>query len=398
MRRRPRDTNKQAISFRKPLAAKGGDLALVLSGGGSRAAYQIGALRALDPYLAPEKDSVSTIVGSSIGAVNGLVFGSALKTGFSNAVQEVTDLWLERTFRNTFSGTPSQAFVRAIRMAFLQYTAPGPNATQSAVFDPSPLMQRLDGVIQKYGGLEPENREPNLKSVAVMTTIEGVERKPLLFVSSHKRVEPESMVGASFEICYVSSLSAKHGFASAALPSVFPPVELDTEAGTVRLVDGGISQNIPVDPAVRLGANRVITIDVSGRDWWLDRYGEPHDTRPTWEVAAAAETFCLRPPESFVCRIQKPIGPLFKEAIEGSRSKFIRAVGPIWPVFTLLKNKLGEEVAYEVMSYVALDPDYIHGLIERGYNETSALLRNRSEIEFAPDGLADVKIEAASAS
>jgi hypothetical protein len=299
-----------------------------------------------------------------------------------NTVQELESVWRERNFRNTFAGTPSQAFFRAIKMAVMQYLSPGPNPTTSAIFDPTPLMQRVDGIIETNGGLTPEKREPHLEAVGVMTTIEGAERKPLLFLSSHKTYGKEIMEGASFEVCYVSAISAKHGFASAALPSVLPPVELDTENGKVRLVDGGISQNIPVDPAVRLGAERVIVIDVSGRDWWLNRYGEAHDTRPSWEVPAALKTFCMRPPETFVARCKKPLGGLLKEAVASSRGKFMAAVGPVWPVFSLLKNKLGEELAYEAMSYVALDPDYLTGLIERGYDETRMLLKDRTQVEF----------------
>jgi hypothetical protein len=215
-----------------------------------------------------------------------------------------------------------------------------------------------------------------------MTTVEGKKRHPLLFVSSHKKIPDEIMEGATFDICYVDELYAKHGFASAALPAVLPPVELDTEHGTVRLVDGGISQNVPVDPAARLGADRVVVVDISGRDWWLDRFNEALDTRPTWEVPAEEKTFCVRPPDTFVVRCQRPLGDLLKHAVSGKTSKFIAAVGPTWPIYTLLKKKFGEDVAYETLSYVALDPDYISALIERGYNETLSLLRNRPEPEF----------------
>jgi hypothetical protein len=159
-------------------------------------------------------------------------------------------------------------------------------------------------------------------------------------------------------------------------------VELDTDEGVVRLVDGGISQNVPVDPAVRMGAERVVIVDISGRSWWLDQYEEPHDTRPEWEIPADFETFCMRPPDTFVVKNQLGFGPILKNAVGGSTRKFMSAVGPTWPVFKLLKTKLGEELAYEVMSYVALDPDYLVGLMERGYNETRKLLRNKSTIEF----------------
>jgi predicted acylesterase/phospholipase RssA len=384
MKRRPQENNKTAISYpAKGIENKLPELGVVLSGGGSRAAYQVGALRALIPYYNAEKQPVSVIVGSSIGAVNSLLFAACLKNGLEEAVNTVEALWLKRTFRNTFSGSPSRAFLRAVRVAALQKRAPGPFSASYSIFDPTPLMTEIDEVISSQGGLSPDNRIPSLHSVAVMTTIEGIQRKPLLFLSSHKKVDPEIMRGASFEIHYIESMTAKHGFASAALPSVLPPVEIDTDAGKIKLVDGGISQNHPVDPAVRLGAEKIIMIDVSGRDWWFDRFGEAHDTRPSWEVPAGVDTFCLRPPELSVYKCQTALGMILKSAVGGSTRKFMRAVGPVWPLFSVLKNKLGEDVAFEVLSYAALDYDYIHQIIETGYNETMQALRQKKIREAA---------------
>ena len=236
-------------------------------------------------------------------------------------------------------------------------------------------------------------RDPQLLAVGVMTTIEGKERKPLLFVNAKERLDNSLLAGASFEVLYVEQLFGKHGLASAALPSVLPPVELDVEVGKVRLVDGGISQNIPVDPAVRFGAERVIILDISGRQWWHDQYGEQHDKRPDWEVPASMETFCFRPPESFVVRNGKPFGPILKAAVSQSTRDFIGSLGASWPIFTLLKRKMGEDLAFEVMSYVALHPDYARALVELGYNETLARLRDGEGMEFSriPGGHGDVK-------
>lgn len=382
MKRRPHSPDNPSITFKKVERPDSTPIGLVLSGGGSRAAFQAGALRALEPFLNKQDSPLSVLVGSSIGAVNCLILAAGLKSGFLNAVQEIENLWVERTFRNTFAGSPSRAFLRSIKIAILQYMSPGPNPSSTSIFDPTPLMHRVDLAIQRLGGLSPEERAPHLQAVGVITTVEGAQRKPLLFVSSHKRFSEEIMTGASFDICYVDQLSAKHGFASAALPSVLPPVELDTDAGKVRLVDGGISQNVPVDPAVRLGAHRVVVVDISGRDWWHNRFEEPHDKRPSWEVPAESKTYCFRPPDTFVVRCQKPLGPLLKSVVGNSTRKFMAAAGVTWPLFTILKNKFGEEVAYEFMSYVALDPDYTQAVIERGYDETSKLLKNRHEIEF----------------
>ena len=377
MKRRPQDEDQKAVQFHRSLEPNESNLGIVLSGGGVRAAYQAGALKALGQVIGKDLDRTSIILGSSIGAVNGLVVAAGLKTGFNHSVQMLDDLWRERTFANTFSGSRARAFLRAIRIAAQQYLAPGPHGSSFTLFDPEPLRQKLDAAIQANGGLTPEGRATTLKSVGVMTTLEGKMRRPLLFLSSHQKISPEQMVGTTFDVCYVNELTVKHGFASAALPSILPPVEIDTERGRVRLVDGGISQNVPVDPAVRLGAHRIIIIDISGRSWWFDRYGEPHDTRPTWEVPSESDTFCLRPPQTLTIRNQHALGPLLKAAVGGSHKRFMNACGALWPLFTLVKAKMGEELAYEVMSYGALDPEYANALMEQGYHDTVAIIRRR---------------------
>jgi predicted acylesterase/phospholipase RssA len=382
MKRRPHDGKERVLKPFESLQQEPLDLGVILSGGGVRAAYQAGALKALAHNLSADLAKTSVVIGSSIGAVNGLVFSACLGHGTPRAIETLEALWAERTFSNSFSGSRARAFLRAIRIAARQFLAPGPHNSETSVLDPEPLRNKLDLVIQEHGGLTPDKRAPSLKAVAVMTTIEGAKRKPLLFLSSHHQLSPEELQGASFETCYVSDITAKHGFASAALPAILPPVELDTDAGKVRLVDGGISQNVPVDPAVRLGAHRIIIIDISGRTWWFDRYGEPHDTRPSWEVPADTHTFCLRPPQTMTLRNKQPFGPILKHAISGSRKRFMDAVGALWPLFTLVKAKLGEELAYEVMSYVALDPEYQVALMELGYQETMTFLRKRAHHEF----------------
>jgi predicted acylesterase/phospholipase RssA len=343
---------------------------LVLSGGGSRAAYQAGTLKAMLPIFKQEELSINIIVGSSIGAVNGLVIGAALSTDIDYAVDSLINIWEKRTYRNTFSGHPSRAFLRAIKVAISQFISPGPKPTTGALFDPTPLRILVDHYIHQNGGLHPEKRASTLSSIAVMTTLEGVERKPLLLLSTRDIPDPTTMEGTNFSVLYVPELSACHGLASAALPSILPPVEIELEKRKVRLVDGGISQNVPIDPAVRLGARNIISIDISGRDWWLSRSGKPEYTRPDWEVPADEKTFCPTPGANLILRCKQPLGPALKLAVGSSTKNFMRAVGPVWPLFLLLKKKLGEDIAYEVMSYVALDPDYQIAIIEQGYNET----------------------------
>lgn len=361
---------------------------IVLSGGGSRAAYQVGALRALSPYLTRNNMQVSVVVGSSMGAINGIMFAGELKNGFLPAVDLIDTLWRARTYRNTFEGSISRSFVRAIQIAVLRYRSPGPSASSISIFNPAPIRTVLESALENSGGIQAIGHASALEAVAVMTTVEGDRRKPLVLASLFKEVEEQALTGATFELLSLPKLTVFHGLASAALPSVLPAVDLDIEAGQVRLVDGGICDNIPIDPAVRLGATEVISIDSSGRRWWFDHYGQPHYTRPVWEVPAGEATFCLMPTSSIECLNIKAFGPVLKEAVGTTTREFVTALGPMWPIFKILKHRMGEDLALEVMSYVALHPPYIAALIDLGFEETAAKLKHYGHSETASDGTA----------
>ncbi|MCB0325372.1 MAG: patatin-like phospholipase family protein [Bdellovibrionales bacterium] len=355
-------------------------LGLVLSGGGSRAAYQVGVLKALRAALATRNQRINVIVGSSLGAINGIVLGACQSAGIGTAIEVLESLWRERTYANTFRGSISRSFLRAVQVAVLRYSAPGPCASDVSIFDPTPLRERVNSVLADFNGLRSELL-PRGDAIAVMTTLEGERRRPMLLTCAGPELDPSLLKGSSFDLVQVQELTAEHGFASAALPSVLPAVDLNIETRQVRLVDGGICDNIPVDPAVRLGSDELILIDASGRRWWFDHYGQPHYTRPTWEVPAEQTTYCLCPTRMLECSNREAFGPLLKHAVGSSRRDFILALGPTWPIFRILKHKMGESLAYEVMSYVALHPQYIDALIEQGYREALAELARRAPSE-----------------
>jgi predicted acylesterase/phospholipase RssA len=344
-------------------------LGLVLSGGGSRAAYQVGVLRAVERHLASQTSTLSVVIGSSIGAINTLILASALNGGLSNSIDFLEQLWLCRKYGNTFRGSPSSSFIKALQIAILRYKSPGPVPTSVSIFDPHPLQEQVASVIASNGAITPNNLAADLKAVAVMATLEAIKRKPLLLACAQEPLGPEGLAGSSFDVMFLSNLTATHAMASAALPSVLPAVDLDLESHQVRLIDGGICDNIPIDPARRLGAENIIVIDSSGRKWWYDHYGTPLDEKPDWEIAAKEGSYCLVPKQLTTCRNSKPLGPLLRHSVGKSSRDFISALGPTWPIFRILKYKMGEELAYEVMSYVALHPDYVSALLELGYQD-----------------------------
>lgn len=366
-------------SFRKEELDAQHVYALVLSGGGTRAAYQVGALKALYEYY-DNHLPYEIIIGSSMGAVNGVILSAALRGGSESAINVLEKVWLERTFENTFGGSLSFTLLRSIRIAFMQYLSPGPNSTSASIFDPTPLRQRIDEILFDFGGASVDEHPMNLRTVGVMTTMDGDTRKGLLIANVDQRAKEQLLMqGAQFDVHEVNHLSSSHAFASAALPAVLPPVELTLDEKKVKLVDGGISDNIPVDAAVRYGANHVTLLDTSGKRWWHDHYERPYDTAEPWEPQAEEGAFCLTP--LFLKEIcnQAAFGPILKDSLGTSTKDNIRALGPTWPIYKLIEKKMGETVALEIMTYAVIHPPYIKALLDLGYNEARQMLGKKAQ-------------------
>src|SRR5437588_10047344 len=84
--------------------AYGGDLAVMLTGGGARAAYQVGLLRGLARHF-PELE-FQIVTGVSAGAINA-VYLAAMQGNLAHRVQQLYDLWhtleCQQVFRTNYS-------------------------------------------------------------------------------------------------------------------------------------------------------------------------------------------------------------------------------------------------------------------------------------------------------
>ncbi|AIS13491.1 patatin [Pseudomonas chlororaphis subsp. aurantiaca] len=182
--------------------------ALVLAGGGSLGAVQVGMLRALI-----EKHVVfDLVVGASVGALNGAYFAARPN---ARGVAELADFW------------------RGLHKA--------------DVF-PFSLIDALSSVLKRRGCLLPSSALASLvRRVLPVTSIEDTEL-PLHIVTTNLLTGAEELL---------SSGSVEQALlASAAIPLVFPWVQI----GDKLLVDGGVASNTPIAAAVSLGATRVIVV------------------------------------------------------------------------------------------------------------------------------------------
>jgi NTE family protein len=183
--------------------------AFVLSGGGNLGAVQVGMLQALaDRGIVPD-----LLVGTSVGAIN-VAF---LAAGPSPArIEALAEIWSQTRRRDVF---PTSSPLAAMR-AFM--------GRANALLDPRPLRRLIERCVP-YGRIEEAGW-------------------PLAIVAT------EVTTGAEVVLRHGDVVDAV--LASAAIPSVFPPVELDGHV----LMDGGVVNNTAISVAGDLGADVIYVL------------------------------------------------------------------------------------------------------------------------------------------
>jgi NTE family protein len=224
---------------------------LVLTGGGARAAYQIGVLRAVARLLPPGSPSPFPVIcGTSAGAINaaGVAAGA---NDFRRTVQLLARVWKEfRTHQVYRSDALSVMLTGARWLATLLVGGLGRN-NPTSLLDNAPLAQLLASRLD-LSGIQLCINAGYLKALSVTasgyTSGESVsfcQGAPGL--SGWRRARRVGMFTA---------VELEHLMASSALPFIFPAVQIDRE----YFGDGSMRQIAPLSPALHLGAERLLVI------------------------------------------------------------------------------------------------------------------------------------------
>jgi NTE family protein len=182
--------------------------ALVLAGGGTRGAVQIGMLQVLTEHgFVPDR-----IYGSSVGAVNGAAFaGDPTREG----VQRMTEIWRSLTRETVYP--------------------------QGRLHGPWLYLQQRDSVFVNDG-------------------LRKVIEDGIGFERLEDAVIPVEVVATSLtdgrERWFTYGPAVEAVLASSAVPAIFPPVEIEDE----RFIDGGVVNNVPIRRAVDGGATRIVVL------------------------------------------------------------------------------------------------------------------------------------------
>ena len=236
---------------------------LILTGGGARAAYQVGVLKGLAQIrreVAPwEKGNpFPVIAGTSAGAINAAALASHCDN-FDQAVASLVSVWenfrAEHVYRSDAIGVIRTGARWLTMMSLGWVIARWRRARQRSLLDNSPLEALLNQMV-RVDRLHDLMQEGHLQALAVTAS----SYSSGTHVTFYDAVQDFVPWNRSQRVAVRDRITVPHLLASAAIPFVFPPVPLTFEGATEYFGDGSMRQSAPISPAVHLGANRIVVI------------------------------------------------------------------------------------------------------------------------------------------
>ena len=233
-------------------------IGIVLSGGGSRGAYEAGIIHYLRTDLAKRmgrQAPIDIITGTSVGAINAAFMAATQEDPRGQAEQMVT-AWRKLQIEELIS-LKAKDMWRAMRMVMGGDPPP-----------PEPGSFRYGGMLDTSGlekfvvrhipwrGIDRNLRDRKLNAISVSATHVGTGHT-VVFLSCSEPV-PREWSRDPFVRHRAAKIGPRHVLASAAIPMLFPSVKIGDEFFT----DGGLRQNTPMSPAIRLGADRLLLISL----------------------------------------------------------------------------------------------------------------------------------------
>lgn len=240
-----------------------GRTALILTGGGARAAYQVGVLLAVAKLSSNKRRNPFPILcGTSAGAINAAGV-ACLADNYGKAVSILASVWRNMHASDIYRA--DAAGIASSGMRWLGLLAMGWLVRRNpprSLLDSAPLRELLTRNLD-FKGIERSINRGALHAVSI--TAFGYESgESISFFQAHESAQPWRRV-QRFGIR--SSIGTDHLLASSAIPFIFPAVRIHREF----FGDGSMRQLAPISPAIHLGAERIFIVGASRKNEHQDR-------------------------------------------------------------------------------------------------------------------------------
>jgi len=233
------------------MAASNNKTALVLTGGGARAAYQVGVLLAVSKLSGNRRRNPFPILcGTSAGAIN-VTSIACLADNFGKAVSVLASFWRNMHVGHIYRADPlaiglsASRWLSALTMGWLFHNRP------RSLLDNAPLRQLLSRHLD-FAGIEQSIAKGALHAVSISAS--GYESGDNInFFQGSSSAEPWHRVK---RVGIRAQITVDHLLASSAIPFIFPATKIHRE----YFGDGSMRQLAPLSPAIHQGAERLFIV------------------------------------------------------------------------------------------------------------------------------------------
>ncbi|MFZ6744082.1 patatin-like phospholipase family protein [Undibacterium sp. JH2W] len=236
---------------------------LILTGGGARAAYQVGVLNEISTILIdagwhPASNPFGIICGTSAGAINATSLACGADN-FSDALGRMLHIWenfeAAQVYRADSLGVMRSGARWLTLWSFGWLLNKWRKAPPNSLLDNSPLEALLNRMLD-LGSLDAAFSNGSLHALAV-TASSYTAGQHLTFYQTLADIEPWVR---SQRLAQRDFIGVQHLLASAAIPFIFPAVPLNWGGRMEYCGDGSMRQLAPISPAIHLGAKKVLIV------------------------------------------------------------------------------------------------------------------------------------------
>ena len=370
-------------------------IGLILTGGGARAAYQVGVLKAVAEFLPRRaRNPFHIICGTSAGALNAVTLAVNAQQ-FRRGVKYLDTIWRNFQVHDVYRSDPLGVLRNSTRwFAGLILSTLGINKlNRVSLLDNTPLARMLEQALpcEKIQ----ESIDAGLLHALSITASGYGSGQSVNFYQSAEGVQPWKRAR---RMGIATRIEHKHLLASSAIPFIFPAVQINRE----YFGDGSMRQIAPISPALHLGATRVLVIGTAHAQGALPAREQMDDYPSLARIAGhALDSIFLDSLEVDIERLQRinntvslvPDDVRHKMTLHKIEVLVISPSQPIdkiasryaghlpWPIRFLLRivGAMRSSGA-NLVSYLLFDKDFCRALIDLGYQD--ALNQKQEILDF----------------